>query len=227
MRGAIWRHAAIRPHPAGQPGSGSHRAGCGARWRPGAAPQGSRPRCQPRGARMGRRQSRLHQGQPRGMQGAKGPSRDRSREGRRRQPGHPEPARPLGQCRGCGGWWPGETRRRTNPPPMPDQPLMSPTVRGPVGRVACRRESAVILRRQRAPPGRFTIGEGLGFHKAAPPCLQPCCEKAGGPDRPKSAHRYDLLSVTEAGQRLFASPGGGFRIGSGRNAGGRGTDDEA
>jgi len=131
-------------------------------------------------ARMGRRQSRLYQGRPRGMQGAKGPSRDRSRVRTEEAARTPRAGTPFGAMPGM---WRVVARRnvgRANPPPMPDQPLMAPAVRGPIGRVACRRESAVILRRQRAPPGRFTIGEGSGFHKAAPPCLQPSCEELGG-----------------------------------------------
>lgn len=121
----------------------------------------------------------LHQGRPHGMQGAKGPSRDRSRIRTEEAARTPRTGTPFGAMPGM---WRVVARRnaeRANPPPMPDQPLLPPTVRGPIGRVACRRESAVILRRQRAPPGRFTIGEGLGFHKAAPPGLQPWCVLGG------------------------------------------------
>jgi hypothetical protein len=47
--------------------------------------------------------------------------------------------------------------------------------------MACQRESAVILRRQRAPPGRCTIGDGFVFHKAAATGTQPFREDAANP----------------------------------------------
>ena len=216
MRGAIWRHAAIRPHPAGQPGSGSQRAGCGARWRPGAAPQGSRPRCQPRGARMGRRRSRLYQGRPRGMRGAKGPSRDRSREGRRRQPGHPEPAGPMGQCRGM--WRVAARRNAEADQPAPHARPAADVADGP----RTGRSRGLSARKRRNPPpaagaaGALHHRGGVGLPQGCSmPCLQPLRRARRRRIARNLRTRCRLLSVAQAGRGRSLHPAAGLPVGSG------------
>jgi hypothetical protein len=164
------RHAPIHPPPAGAGARAAAAPGAAQGIGPGRLPRVRAPGARPAGRGWGDVGHACTRDAPKGWVGA---SRVRTRhvphgdEGG--VPGSPIDAMPRGEPRGLsrdrGGWRPGETRGRL-PPPMPDcrEPCRRPG--GPIRSMACRRGSAVILRRQRAPPGQGTIRDGFRFHKA-------------------------------------------------------------
>jgi hypothetical protein len=78
--------------------------------------------------------------------------------------------------------------------------------------MACQRESAVILRRQRAPPGRCTIGDGFVFHKAAATGTQPFREDAANPILCTLVARVEKIVRLGGKSGLSASPATGIHL---------------
>jgi hypothetical protein len=197
-------------------GPDSQRASCGARWRPRAAPQGSRPRCHPRGRGWGGVSHACTRGGPQTGRGsprvldATGPARTEE-AARPFRTGKPAGAVP-GDVAGGG---PAKRGDGFRPSPCRTLPLHLSAARGPIGPVACRHASAVILRRQRAPPGRFTLGEGFCFHKAATPMTQPCRQMS----RHESPIPWSLRHPLPCNRRPCSLGGGaGGRSRAGRTA---------